>query len=384
MPIKLAKPLLNLLLPSGLMLLVAMATFRWSAIPKAWGPTLQALPPLFAILGIVLAWRFHQSRVVYALMTLLLAYGALQLNQGKLGLLAAFLLPVGLAYFGVLKERGLLTARGIIRLAGLAGVAGCAYWAAHQSYPWVGWISKGSVNGAYGAALAILLLRFAWRPRPMESGFVSALVASWLALSSQQMAGAALFATAAVILIVAVIETSHFMAFRDELTGLPARRALNDTLLQVGAPCTIAMVDVDHFKKLNDKHGHDVGDQALRFIASKLDGVSGGGRVYRYGGEEFTVVFPGKTLDEALPHLEQLRKTIESNKLVLRGRDRPKKKPARPTKHQSPRRAVPITVSIGVAERDGGRIPPERVIKAADQALYKAKKNGRNQVVSAH
>ena len=66
---------------------------------------------------------------------------------------------------------------------------------------------------------------------------------------------------------------------------------------------TIAMVDVDHFKTFNDKHGHDVGDQVLQLVASRLARSPGGGRAYRYGGEEFTLIFPGRTREQALPHL---------------------------------------------------------------------------------
>src|SRR5439155_1053185 len=77
-------------------------------------------------------------------------------------------------------------------------------------------------------------------------------------------------ATAALILIVAVAEASYHMAYQDSLTGLPARRALNEALLRLGGQYTVAMLDVDHFKRINDHHGHDVGDQVLKMIAAKL------------------------------------------------------------------------------------------------------------------
>src|SRR2546425_6328967 len=75
------------------------------------------------------------------------------------------------------------------------------------------------------------------------------------------------------------------MAYQDSLTGLPARRALNEALLRLGGHYTVAMLDVDHFKRINDHHGHDVGDQVLKMIAAKLAQVTGGGKAYRYGGE---------------------------------------------------------------------------------------------------
>jgi len=118
-------------------------------------------------------------------------------------------------------------------------------------------------------------------------------------------------ATAALILIVAVVEASYHMAYQDSLTGLPARRALNEALLRLGGDYTVAMLDVDHFKRINDHHGHDVGDQVLKMIAAKLAQVSGGGKAYRYGGEEFAVIFAGRGAEECLSDLEALRQTVE-------------------------------------------------------------------------
>src|SRR5439155_477780 len=83
-------------------------------------------------------------------------------------------------------------------------------------------------------------------------------------------------ATGALILIVAVVEASYHMAYQDSLTGLPARRALNEALLRLGGHYTVAMLDVDHFKRINDHHGHDVGDQVLKMIAAKLAQLTGG------------------------------------------------------------------------------------------------------------
>ena len=155
----------------------------------------------------------------------------------------------------------------------------------------------------------------------------------------------------------------------------------------MGRVYTLAMADVDHFKAFNDTHGHDVGDQVLRMVAAQLRRVSGGGHAYRYGGEEFTLVFPGKTAAESMPHLEAVRRAIEAYQMRLRD------KPARPRTDQAGlrrrgarggrnTRPLRVTVSIGVAERGDALRAPEAVIKAADQALYKAKDGGRNQVCS--
>ncbi len=187
-------------------------------------------------------------------------------------------------------------------------------------------------------------------------------------------------ASAGFILVIGVIETSHFMAYRDELTGLPGRRALNESLAKLGSRYAVAMLDIDHFKKFNDAHGHDVGDQVLRMVASKLAAVSGGGKVFRYGGEEFSVIFARKSLDDALPHLEKLRETVASARFIPRGKNRPKRKPKKPVAQKTKARALSVTISIGVAEKAGGKTAAAEVIKAADQALYRAKKAGRNRV----
>jgi diguanylate cyclase (GGDEF)-like protein len=142
------------------------------------------------------------------------------------------------------------------------------------------------------------------------------------------------------------------------------------------------MVDIDYFKKFNDKYGHDVGDQVLCMVASHLRRVGGGGRPYRYGGEEFTVLFSGKSKEDAFTHLENLRQSIQTAQFALRGKNRPKKPPKKSKKMKSPPNTVSVTISIGVAEPDKKHPRPVSVMKAADQALYSAKKRGRNCVVT--
>ena len=98
-----------------------------------------------------------------------------------------------------------------------------------------------------------------------------------------------------------MIENSYLLAYHDELTTLPSRRAFNDAMMRLQPPYSIAVVDIDHFKKFNDTYGHDTGDvQVLRLVASKLSLVTGGGNAYRCGGEEFTILFPGKRRDEVV------------------------------------------------------------------------------------
>jgi len=80
-----------------------------------------------------------------------------------------------------------------------------------------------------------------------------------------------------------LVATSYRMAYHDDLTGLPGRRAMNEVLLQLGSRYAMAMVDVDHFKRFNDTYGHDVGDQVLRMVASRLGVVSAAGKLFDTG-----------------------------------------------------------------------------------------------------
>ena len=170
------------------------------------------------------------------------------------------------------------------------------------------------------------------------------------------------------------------MAYIDTLTKLPGRRSLEQELRQLGRRYSIAMLDIDHFKKLNDKYGHDVGDQVLCMVAKHIRKVTGGGKPARFGGEEFAVVFPGKSINDVSPHLEALRLNIANSLFALRGKQRPKKIPNERNPDTSPKNSITVTVSMGVAERNRVNRDSEQVLKAADQALYKAKKQGRNQL----
>ena len=209
---------------------------------------------------------------------------------------------------------------------------------------------------------------------------VTALFIAYNWISSPGML-ASFHAAAAVLLVIGIVHESYNMAYRDELTGLPGRRALNEKLAALGRRYAIAMVDVDHFKKFNDNYGHDVGDQVLSMVAAKLRVVTGGGKAYRYGGEEFTLVFAGGGINDALPHVEAVRLNIAEYELALRKKTRPSKD--RRKKRRTSRKtktSVSVTVSAGVAERTDALRSPDEVIKAADQALYRAKRAGRNRV----
>ncbi|MNN51889.1 Response regulator PleD [compost metagenome] len=168
------------------------------------------------------------------------------------------------------------------------------------------------------------------------------------------------------------------MAFTDELTGLPSRRALKQDMMKLGFNYVIAMLDIDFFKKFNDTYGHDTGDEVLKLVASTIKEVTGGGKAFRYGGEEFTMLFPGKSINDVLPHLEELREKISKRAFTLRGNGRSKSNSKKRSQGSKSSKQIYITVSIGVSQKSEKYKTPDAVMKSADTALYRAKKKGRN------
>jgi diguanylate cyclase (GGDEF)-like protein len=269
---------------------------------------------------------------------------------------------------------------------------GVAYWAPSLIQPLAGTTFSlgalghlGLIEGVFLAVLLIHLGRFLYSPDPVGAGLVWVLVALGQG-QSHLSAIQGCIALAALIVGISATEHSHWIAYHDELTRLPGRRAFNQALAKAGTRYSVAMVDVDHFKNFNDTFGHDAGDQVLRMVAAHLAQVGGGGTSYRCGGEEFAVFFPGIPLKQAAASVEELRRDIEQDVFVVSGPARSQRK--RAERRGASRRVRPgspvetaVTVSIGVAEAMLRTNSPEEVVKAADKALYAAKREGRNRVV---
>ena len=394
--------------PEGLILLGALVYTHSHWLQNTLGAFADLYPYAVFGAGVLLGWRFHRSRLLFALLLMTvgdrtLAHFAAGQGLGRDHVVfqaIALLLPLNLAALALTAERGFVTLPGLVRL-GIIGVQIAVVALLDRTMP--------------GPTAALLHLRLLppgivrWTPLA-DPALLAFLVAFGLQLAGQLIsptstqrsylwAMAALFlgvnglrpgnpdpmtfylATACLILIAAVVEASYHMAYEDSLTGLPARRALNEALLRLGGHYTLAMADVDHFKNINDRHGHDVGDQVLKMVAAKLALVGGSGRAFRYGGEEFAVLFPGKSVEECLQELETLRQTVEETRFILRSRIRSRRKRAEPVvAEKGPGTRVPVTISIGVGEKDPRHTKPDQVVKAADRALYRAKEGGRNQV----
>jgi diguanylate cyclase (GGDEF)-like protein len=406
-----------LIAPVAVIVIAALLLWIGPALPPTLSGLKQAGAYFVLLAGAGMSLWFNRGRAFVATVSLLLAYlgyrYALDLGADSfaaravytavvilvpLNVLVALLLPErGVSYHG--DYRWLFIVAGEILLviwiasSGRSPLSGAAWQELLEHWllrsppaPFVGRL-------LFCAAFTAAVWR-AWPHKggpvsPLATGIAGALVAFFIGCEAAR--NEAVFgvftAAAGAILVVAMLQESHRLAFNDELTGLPGRRALQEALAGLGPHYTLAMADVDHFKSFNDTHGHDIGDQVLKLVAARLAEVEGGGRAFRYGGEEFTVLFPERTLGEALPHLEALRASVEGYRMTVRGEDRPKKREEgekRRTRLDADTvptdKILSVTVSIGLAEPKGEGVTPMQVLKAADQALYRAKQGGRNRV----
>jgi diguanylate cyclase (GGDEF)-like protein len=395
------KRILSLFLPEAPILLAAALLVTLPSLRPAANGLVAVYPYAVLAAALLLGWRFNRSRLVFAAFLLALTQyvldGGVATPEQRLFFHATtFLLPLNLALVALLPERGTVTPAGLVRWTLIAiQVVLVAFLA--RSFPaeatgllrtrlapavlsaWTPLAQPAMI--VFLAMCTVLVLAWVREPTSAVRAYVYALVAVFLGLTWKATGpGQEIWlATAGLVLVVAVVEASYLMAYRDGLTELPGRRALNEALPRLSGQFTVAMVDVDHFKRFNDRYGHDAGDHVLRLVAARLARAPGGGTAYRYGGEEFALIFPGKGAEECMPHLEELRETVETSRFTMRRRFRPRAKPSAP-KGRKTREAIVITVSIGVAEKNHRHSTPDQVVQAADKALYRAKEAGRNRV----
>jgi diguanylate cyclase (GGDEF)-like protein len=394
-----------LILPGGLIVLASYLAIHYSILTP-WLDKIEKIAPYIILsIGILLGWRFHRSRLALVILILFLSERSLYYfgtggmfsfgHDYNIFLANCFLLPINMALFYLVKEKGIFNLGGITRIIFIVLQPFAVYLLLqlqpdifqHLSHQFIQHPILDNlplpqmVIFVYSLIILIFLTGSLFgKGGPIVRGFLWALVATLFAMLAKSNGESATlyYSAAGLIIIISVIEAAYAMAFQDELTCLPARRALNTAMHGLGKRYAIAMLDIDFFKKFNDRYGHDVGDQVLCMVASHLKRVGGGGRPFRYGGEEFTILFSGKSREDAIPYLEKLREAIETAQFALRGKNRPKKTPRKLKKAEPQSKSVSVTISIGVADPVKGRTKPSSVLKAADQALYRAKKRGRN------
>ena len=353
------------------------------------------MAPLLNGMALLLALGFRRNRAVLVLLVLTLSSlalaGAVVSAPELRGADAARMFaPWLLLAAAAMPERGLLARRNLLLLL-LLGIAVWLTLAASDRL-WPGlrgalpfgllpWRAGAVAAGLTFAAALVCLLRWVLSGVPMEAGLGIVLGLAGFALLPSMGVGATsmAFALAGAGALLAVLFASYRMAFIDALSGLPNRRALDETLGRLTGDYAVAMVDVDHFKQFNDTHGHDAGDRVLQAVAIELRRERRG-HAFRYGGEEFCLLFVGARSSEAVRMCDQTRRRVEQMRVRIRTQ------PAKPRRGQAVKRVeavdAKVTVSIGVALRDADTRSVSEVLKGADEALYRAKSRGRNRVVS--
>ena len=398
----------SVFVPGGIMLALAAIVFHgpWTLLSPAG---LSFFYYSVFVAALALSLRFRSLRIIFGSVVLLLAHYALKtkspglhLVQGKMAFEAiALLVPLDFILLTFIPERNLTREHFVGISAVLFFQSTFVAVFARPDQPDWSWLHFSFIHSyhlrlpqpallTFVVALGTLLWRVLRFGKAIDHGMLWSLLAVCMGLEAGGVSaqGTSYFAMSGLILASSIVESSYSLAYRDELTGLHSRRAFNDATSGMKHPYAVAAVDIDHFKSINDTYGHDTGDQVLRLVASRLASVTGGGNAYRVGGEEFTILFPGRNSEEIFQHLELLRMNIESCSFRLRrGGDRRKtpreveRRAAGKTKisKRANSAALSVTVSIGIAE-SRPRAAIEKVIELADRALYTAKQSGRNRI----
>ncbi|MFD2229603.1 GGDEF domain-containing protein [Alkalimarinus sediminis] len=382
--------------------------FEWT---KQWTSSIHSsLPYLMSAMLLLVSLIFNRSRLALGAINACLAYAFIQNGMQKpfsesstqlLFIGTAILFSWHLCLTGFYRERGSISSWGVSRLLVIIGSYFALWVIVRDGYldalhPFIepylythgsqrAWLGLALLISQFGSGLLLLALTL-WKRTSTET----ALLAAWLTGNAIfydfAMSGISttLFTALLLALFISLIQSAYDLAFVDALTLLPGRRALDEKMGTLTKHYTIAMLDVDHFKKFNDTYGHDTGDQVLRLVASKIRKIGSGGVAYRYGGEEFAILFPKRSAELVEPALNKLKDTISSYRMTLRNKERTssKKLGEKLRGVVAPRQKnVNITVSIGVAQKNDTHHSAEDVIKDADEALYRAKNAGRNRVV---
>jgi diguanylate cyclase (GGDEF)-like protein len=351
--------------------------------------------PLINIVALLLALGFHRNRAV--LLTLILTLIAAALAgwapadaEARALQSTRMFAPWLVLFIAVTPEPSLLSRRGlfllltIILAVWLTLGASSIFWAKlFVALPlgWLPWSAGRVATSMIVLAAFVRLLRWIVRGGQTDIGLSACLLLTAIAIAPEVAAAyrLPLLSAAGAMAILTVLYASYRMSFVDALSSLPNRRALDETLARLSGRFALAMVDIDHFKQFNDSHGHAAGDRVLAAVAGVLRRTRGA-RAFRYGGEEFCLLFTGARSLIAEKSCEETRERVERTRVRIRST------PERRRRSQAVRKSeaseVRVTVSIGVAERNADSRSATEVLKTADQALYRAKGKGRNRVVT--
>ncbi len=383
------------------MILLALCILKFGLIPTyayyfVWQSTF-----VFLIIALFLSIYFNKSKLFVLLLfplffDLALAFPSTlftKLSVTAFWHITPLITALGYLLLYALQERGLFSSFGAFRTAlGLIvlgiGYLGLKYFSPSMQQALDTPILHASLHGFSKASdfiliislislLFIFLISLLFEVQSQKAPFWMLLAQMIPFLFLQESNSFLLFSlVTSLIAISALVHDAYRMAYVDTLTGIPSRRALEERFLHLGSHYMIAMADIDFFKKFNDKFGHDIGDDVLKLVAKELSHIKNGGKAYRYGGEEFTILFNGQKKEECIMALEEVRERIFRRGFVIRDKNRPEKVPQEIQKANTVKKER-LSISIGLATSSKRKTPNE-IIKIADDALYKAKESGRN------
>lgn len=350
-------------------------------------------------LGIILSIRFNKGRVFLILLLLTLFqfllnyYLELSINMITysefLYPTMCILMPINIIALSQLKEKGIFSLWGKIRISFILIETFVIFKIAMSNniliqdlltYKFINISLEDTIMNQialliFFLSLIFFIIKAYMKKNIFEVRLIGVIISVFIALLyvDDKISFSIFLSATGLLLITSIIEDSYSMAYLDELTGIPSRRALREDLMKLGNKYVLAMIDIDFFKKFNDTYGHDVGDDVLKLVASNLVTVTGGGKAFRYGGEEFTIIFPGKSINDAIPHLENLREQVSKSGYTQKSTKAKNSK----TKQRNSSQLF-VNISIGVCEKSAKFKDTSDVMKGADKALYRAKKKGRN------
>lgn len=407
MPSHLWKTFLALVTPGGFIFIAALGFLRPQGLPTWLHQPIAALPYIVLVFGLIFGWYFSHTRMILSLLVLALTDRALFLfpmtgnDPNPLGhtifSASAFLLPLNLLAFSLLKDTSISSIRGFIRLLAVLVQPFLVLWLCYpeqqdmadtfrQAY--LTWVPVNWTPIPQAALLVYLVaglmqfIRFVVHRDPFDGGSVWALAAVFFAFHGQQFGWQAtnFFSAAGLILFVTLIQSSYQRTYRDDLTGIAGRLAYEEATAQLGKQFAVAVLSIDQLKPYANTLGRSVAEQILKLIAPKVQAACHEGQVFRLSGEELTLLFPNHSAVETVAVLEQVRKTVASTSLYLRDHKRVWED-SRGTKQPGRNdRELPLSVSIGVADKAAEPATLSLVIKSAYRALYDAKSAGGNVV----
>ena len=357
------------------------------------GQSLQEQLNLFSIvppiISLLIGIHFRRAKIVL-LSLLLLLFQALILLSSSLSLVAqsipyalSLFIPISFLLLGLMNEKGLIGKASIIRYVLSLVIAGVAFWLCTVPdlgpslqielfalpLPFSPLTQIGVI--LYIVSLIFLIFASFLESKQVEKSLPWALLIAGIPILIPEANFSWHLGGAGLVFSFALTQDAYKMAYIDTLTNIPSRRAMEEHFERLSTPFTIAMSDIDHFKSFNDTYGHDVGDEVLRKVAHTLSCVKGGGKAFRYGGEEFAIIFAGKEAKDCKVYLEDLRQSIATQGFTVRSNERA------PKKAKNAGKKVNLTISIGACDNSWGS-SILAIVKKADTLLYSAKKAGRN------